>query len=261
MTLAAIALWLLAVTPSITDRHRIQPDELRIAVASNFSVAIAAIAERFEMETGVKVVVSPGSTGKHYAQIRNGAPFDLFLAADTLRPALLESDGLGVAGTRSTYTCGRLVVWSSVPDLVDAEGLILQEETYRFLAIANPRLAPYGRAAQEALQHLGLWDRLKPKMVRGENVSQAFQYVVSGNAELGFVSLSQIAGSNENIDGSYWEVPVEMYSPIIQQMILIKDSRSARRFMSFLARDEIRELIGAFGYQQTSPPDNSCRRP
>lgn len=224
-------------------------DEIHVAVASNFAGAITTIAKRFEMNTGHKVILSFGSTGKHYAQIKNGAPFDAFFAADVRRPQLLEEDGIALPGSRFTYAVGKLVLWSPKKDYVDSKGKILKHGEFRFLAIANPKLAPYGNAAVEVLQALGLWERLSQKIVRGENISQAFQYIRSGNAELGFIAYSQIKGSNQPMGGSFWEVPQELYSPIEQQAILLKDSEAAQAFLYFVRTEESLKIINDYGYK------------
>lgn len=219
-----------------------------MAVASNFADAITTIAERFEARSGHKVILSFGSTGKHYAQIKNGAPFDAFFAADVHRPELLEEEGIALSGTRFTYAAGKLVLWSSEKSYVDPEGSVLQHGEFRFLAIANPKLAPYGRAAQEVLEALGLWAKLSRQIVRGENISQAFQYVKSGNAELGFIAYSQVKRANHPIQGSFWEVPQDLYTPIEQQAILLKDSDAARAFLSFVRTDESLKIVHDYGY-------------
>jgi molybdate transport system substrate-binding protein len=223
--------------------------EVRVAVASNFAEAMTDIAQRFEASTGHNVKLSSGSTGKHYAQIRNGAPFDLFFAADARRPDLLERAGLAKAGSRFTYAVGKLVLWSPDPNYVDAEGKILEQGDFRHLAIANPKLAPYGRAAQEVLEGRGLWHVLSSRIVRGENIGQAYQFIKSGNAELGFVAYSQIKRPDRPPEGSVWDVPQSSYSPIEQQAVLINDNDAARAFLSFVRQIEISALIREYGYR------------
>jgi molybdate transport system substrate-binding protein len=219
--------------------------ELRIAVASNFTGAMSELAARFEENTGHEVKLSTGSTGKHYAQIINGAPFDLFFAADVHRPELLEAENHAVTGTRFTYAVGKLVLWSPDPGFVDAQGAVLRKGEYRFLAIANPRLAPYGRAAREVLDRLGLWEALGTRIVRGENIAQAYQFVSSGNAELGFIASSQVSDSEH---GSSWDVPREMYTSIRQQAVLLKDTGAGRAFIGFVRSEEALRIIGNYGY-------------
>lgn len=222
--------------------------ETRIAVASNFAEAIKTIAQGFEAETGHKVVPVFGSTGKHYAQIRHGAPFKAFFAADVRSPRLLEEEGIGVSGTRFTYALGRVVLWSPMAGYVDPEGRVLSKGEFRHLAIANPKLAPYGRAAREVLQSLDLWRGLRSHMVRGENVGQTFQFVKSGNAELGFIAYSQIKGAGRAAEGSYWEIPAGLYRPIEQQAVLLKEDTVARAFLDYVKGDAAREIIQGYGY-------------
>lgn len=236
------------------DRAGIAPGEnapnesIRVAVASNFKAAARALAARYELSTGTQVILLFGSTGKHVAQISNGAPVDVFLSADSARVARLESAGKTVPGTRFVYAIGKLVLWSSKPGLVDADGDILRSPEFRHIAIANPRLAPYGKAAMQVLESLELKDSLSGRMVRGENIEQAFQYVSSGNAELGFVANSQLAKSIWGSQGSSWEVPQELYAPIEQEAVLINDTRAAREFLGDLRSDAARKIIRDYGY-------------
>ena len=220
-------------------------DPIHIAVASNFSDAARALAARFEARRGERISLVLGSTGKLYAQIRHGAPFAAFLAADAERPRLLERQGLARPGSRFTYAVGRLVLWSPRPGYVDPRGEVLAKGDFRHLAIANPRLAPYGRAARQVLEGLGLWTALQDRLVRGENVGQAFQFVRSGNAELGLVALSQARRAG---GGSYWQPPAGSHAPIEQQAVRLTDAPAARAFLAFLRSDEGRGLIHSFGY-------------
>jgi len=224
-------------------------DEIRVAVASNFTEAIKSLAERFELNTGHKVTLIFGSTGKHYAQIKNGAPFDVFFAADARRPTILEDEGEAIRGSRFTYAVGKIVLWSPDPKFVDSDSEVLRRKNFRYLAIANPKLAPYGKAAQEALNKLGLWDGLTGSMVRGENIGQTFQFVKSGNAKLGLVAYSQLKRPGELIEGSLWEVPESLYSAIEQQAVLLKShNETARGFLSFVKSEESKARIRGFGY-------------
>ncbi|MFQ5642438.1 MAG: molybdate ABC transporter substrate-binding protein [Thiogranum sp.] len=223
-------------------------EEVRLAVASNFSVAITALAKHFEEDTGNRITLIFGSTGKHYAQIINGAPFDAFLAADMERPERLEQEGAALPGSRFTYAVGKLVLWSPKAGYVDTDGAVLERGAFRHLAIANPKLAPYGRAAREVLQARGVWGALGPRTVRGENIGQAFQFVRSGNAELGFVARSQVSWPGHPVTGSWWEIPQDLYTPIRQQAVLLKENAVARAFLSFMKTDSSRALIRAFGY-------------
>ena len=223
-------------------------DEIRVAVASNFRDAMSALASQFERESSHQVTLIFGSSGKQFAQIRNGAPFDAFFSADSTRPELLEREGLAVPGSRFTYALGKLVLWSPQADYVDPDGTILEYGNFRHLAIANPGLAPYGAAAREALEAMGLWNQLGNRLVRGENIGQAFQFVNSGNAEVGLVAWSQLKRSDAAIEGSYWLVPEHYYSPIEQQTILLQDTVEARMFMSFIRSEDSVRIIRTHGY-------------
>lgn len=222
---------------------------LRIAVAANFAPAMRALVADFRAREGGRLDVIIGSTGKLYAQIHHGAPFDALFAADERRPALLEAAGRVRAGSRFTYAMGRLALWSPQADRVDAAGQVLRDGPFRHLAIANPKLAPYGRAAQQVLQALGLWQTLRARTVRGENVGQALQFVRSGNAELGLVALSQVQPPGQPAPGSLWVVPPELYTPIVQQAVLLTDNPRAADFLRFVQTDEGRAIIQSFGYQ------------
>jgi molybdate transport system substrate-binding protein len=222
--------------------------EIRIAVASNFRPAMEVIAGRFTSRTGHEVVLISGSTGKQYAQIRHGAPFDAFFAADSQRPKQLEKDGAAVEGTRFTYALGKLILWSPVAGYADASGDVLKTGDFKHLAIASPELAPYGLAAQQVLQASGLWESLSSRLVRGENIAQAFQFVDSGSAELGFVAYSQICQPGKPLKGSFWDIPHSLYSPIEQQAVLLRDSEPARDFLRFVQSPEAMKIIGTFGY-------------
>jgi len=238
--LAGIVVSITAATPVIAD-------EIRVAVASNFRYAIEDLAPRFEQATGHDITVIFGSTGKHFAQIQNGAPFDIFLAADELRPRMLEEDGVAVSGSRFVYAIGKLVLWSADPDAtVNRERLIADD--YRFLAVANPTLAPYGRAARQTMRKLEIWETAYPRIVRGENVAQAYQYVVTRNADLGLVALAQIQIPGAGHSGSHWEVPPTYYDPIRQTAVLLEDTPATRAFAAFLREDETMAIIRSYGY-------------
>lgn len=241
-------LGLLALCVSITGSAA-SAAQVRVAVASNFAGAMEGLTADFEAATGHRVSLSFGSTGKHYAQIRHGAPYDAFFAADARRPRLLEEEGHGVPGSRFTYAIGRLVLWSPREGLVDDGGAVLRGAGFRHLAIANPRLAPYGRAAREVLEALGLWPGLRGRLVQGENIAQTFQFVASGNADLGFVALSQVRGPGGDREGSQWEVPPELFAPIAQEAVLLRDHPAARDFLEFVRSDRARALIRAYGYE------------
>lgn len=223
--------------------------EVIVAVAANFTAPMKEIAAAFERETGHKVSLSFGSTGNFRTQIVNGAPFQVFLAADDETPAALERDGHAVAGTRFTYAVGKLVLWSPGP-LVDAQGKILETGEFAHLAVANPKLAPYGKAAMQVLQKRGLTARLEPKIVWGQSITQTYQFVVSGAAELGFVALSQVHEDGK-MKGSAWLVPQEDYDPIRQDAVLLvqgKDEPAARELLAYLQREPTRAIIQRYGY-------------
>lgn len=218
------------------------------AVASNFSGTMERLVQRYQEQTGNTVSLAFSSTGKHYAQIRNGAPFDIFFAADARRPRLLEDDGLAVPGSRFTYAFGRLALWSADPELVDGEGKVLERGGFHRLAIANPRLAPYGEAARETLQSLGFWEALHGSLVYGENVNQTFHFIESGNAALGFVAHAQVIHRAERSGGSHWLVPEALYSPVEQQAVLLSDNAATRAFAAFIRSDEALAIIRRHGY-------------
>ena len=228
-------------------------NEIRIAVASNFYPTMKEVVKQFEIEAfdsskASKIVLIPGSSGKHYAQIINGAPFDLFFSADKIRPVLLEQQRISQKESRFTYALGKLALWSPIKGLVDSEGQILYDKDFRFLAIANPKIAPYGIATKETLVSMKLWQDMNEKLVRGENIAQAFQFISSGNAELGFVSFSQLMSPNFSVRGSFWEVPQSLYNPIEQQAVLLTDSSLGRDFMLFVQTDKALNIISKFGY-------------
>ena len=226
-------------------------DEVQVAVASNFSAPMQKLALAFERETGHKAVISVGSTGKFYAQIRNGAPFAVLLSADDETPTRLAQEGLALANTQFTYAKGQLVLWSAQPDVVDAQGQVLQGKLPGRLALADPKLAPYGLAATEALAKLGLSDRLTPNWIVGENIAQTYQFVKTGNAALGFVALSQVMSDGRISSGSAWVLPASLYSPIRQDAIVLKAAEhqpAARALMAFLRSDSARQLMASYGY-------------
>jgi molybdate transport system substrate-binding protein len=224
-------------------------EDLLVAVAANFAKPMEQLSVDFAQRSGHSIKVSTGSSGNFVKQIENGAPFAVFLSADEERPAKLEQDGNAVAGTRYTYAIGRLVLWSRKPGLIGSDpAQALNGEDVRHIAIANPDVAPYGRAAMQTLQALGLWDKMQLKLVRGEDVAQTYQWVVTGNAELGFVALSQVA---KDESGSRWLVPTDLYQPIRQQAVLLKmgqNNPAAQAFLSYLRSEPARSIITGFGY-------------
>ena len=226
--------------------------EATVAVAANFAAPAKVLAEQFSRETGHKIVLSTGSTGKFFAQIKSGAPFDVLLSADQATPQRLEAEKLAVAASGFTYAVGRLVLWSPLPSGVDDRGAVLRAGHFKRLALANPKLAPYGAAAQQVLEHLGLWAAVQPKLVIGENIAQTFQFVASGNAELGFVALSQTREGDKPPAGSHWLVPASLYAPIRQDAVLLargEANGAAREFVAFLRSNAARDVIRAYGYE------------
>jgi molybdate transport system substrate-binding protein len=225
--------------------------ETAVAVAANFAKPMQRLAPLFEQQTGHTLVLSFGSTGKLAAQIQNGAPFEVFLAADDEVPAKLERSAHAVYGSRFTYAIGRLVLWSRQPDLVDAKGEVLRADRFDRLAIADPRLAPYGAAAVQTLRALGLHERLQPRLVTGENITQAHQFVATGNAPLGFVALSQVQVDGRIAEGSAWLVPDRLHAPIEQQAVLLtsgRNSPAAAALLQFLRGETARTVIRGGGY-------------
>jgi molybdate transport system substrate-binding protein len=241
-TVAVYALLLVLLSGSVLA------DSLRIAVASNFSTVIDEIVAGFEEDSGHALSISLGSTGKHYAQIVNGAPFDLFLAADTERPQRLEREGRTVPGSRFTYAIGQLVVWAPRRETLDLPGALADRHVGR-IAIANPRLAPYGRAAKETLEALGLWQVTAPNLVRGENIGQAFQFVFSGNADIGLVALSQLVAHADAMGGARWQVPIDLHAPIAQQAVMLRDTQAGQAFMHYLRSPAAQNMIRDAGYR------------
>jgi molybdate transport system substrate-binding protein len=227
-----------------------KPD-VQVAVATNFEGPMRQIAAEFAKETGYRAAIASGATGALLTQIEQGAPFDVLLAADTKAPAQLETEGLAVPGTRFVYALGTLVLWSARPGYVDGAGAVLRNGDFQHLAIANPRLAPYGAAAEQALTSLKLLDVLRPRIVEGESIGQTYQYVASGNAELGFVALSQVEGQDTPRTGSSWVVPANLYEPIEQQAALLKrgaGNAAAHALLEYLRRQKVRDRIRASGY-------------
>jgi molybdate transport system substrate-binding protein len=226
-------------------------DEVQVAVAANFAGPFQQIAAGFATATGHQAVVSTGSTGKFHTQIANGAPFAVLIAADDETPTKLINEGLAVKGSSFTYAVGKLVLWSAKPGYVDAKGEVLKKGDFQHLAVANPKLAPYGAAAMEVLGKLGLADKLAPRIVQGENIGQAQQFVATGNAELGFVALSQVAVPGKPQIGSSWLVPAELYAPIRQNAVLLNagaNQAAAQALLRYLQSDAAKVVIQSWGY-------------
>lgn len=232
--------------------HAALADEVQVAVAANFTAPIQAIAKDFEKDTGHKLVASFGATGQFYAQIKNGAPFEVFLAADDSTPAKLEQEKAVVPGSRFTYAIGKLALWSPKDGYVDAKGDVLKKGGFQHLSIANPKTAPYGLAATQVLDKLGLKDKLAGRIVEGQNIGQAYQFVSSGNAELGFVALSQIYKDGKVTAGSAWIVPADLYEPIRQDAVILekgKDNAAAKALVDYLKGPKAAAVIKAYGYE------------
>jgi molybdate transport system substrate-binding protein len=226
--------------------------EVRAAVAANFTAAMNELSRDFTAATGRKVVASFGASGQLFAQISNGAPFDLLLGADKQYTGQLVDKGLGVADSRFIYARGRLALWSSTPGYVDAKGEILKKADFAKIAIANPRLAPYGRAAEQSLKAMGLYETLQARFVTGENISQAQQFVASGSVPLGFVALAQVNALPEAQRGSFWIVPTELYEPLDQEAVLLKSAQgnaAAKAFLTYLKTPEAQRIIRRYGYE------------
>lgn len=229
-----------------------QAAEAQVAVAANFAEPMKAVAAVLQKTTGHTLKLTLGSTGKLFAQIQNGAPFEVLLAADTRAPAQLEAEGLAQPGTRFTYATGKLALWSADPARVDARGEVLRRGDFRKLAYAAPKVAPYGAAAVEVMAQLGLARSLEPKLVQGESISQAYNFVHTGNAEIGFVALSQVLEGGRLKSGSVWVVPQQLYSPIRQDAVLLKrgaDNPAALALLALLKSPNIKDLIRSHGYE------------
>jgi molybdate transport system substrate-binding protein len=225
--------------------------EVTVAVAANFAAPMQKIAREFERDTGHRALLSLGATGKFYAQIKNGAPFAVFLAADDETPARLETEGAVVAGSRFTYAIGRLALWSKTPGYVDDKGAVLRKGDFGRIALADPKLAPYGAAAVEVLAGMGLLQGTQLRWVQGESIGQAYQFVATGNAPLGFVALSQVMVEGRLTEGSAWLVPAALHQPLRQDAVLLRqgqDNPAAVALMAYLRSDKARAVIRTYGY-------------
>ena len=244
LSLAAAALVLLCGTA--------HADDVQVAVAANFSAPAQKIAAAFERDTGHTIKLSFGATGKFYAQIEAGAPFDVLLAADQATPEKLVAEGKGLADTRKTYAIGKLVLWSADASLVDANGAVLKSDKWKHLSVADAKLAPYGQAAKETLAALKLADAVQPRIVTAENIGQAYQFVATGNAELGFVALGQVQPPDgSKVPGSMWVVPDALYTPLKQDVVVIaatKSKAAATAFAAYLGTEKAHEIAKAYGY-------------
>lgn len=239
------------IVSALACTHGARAETVSVAVAANFTAPMQKIAAAFEADTGHKATLSFGSTGKFYAQITHGAPFQVLLSADDTTPARLAAEGHALADTRFAYAIGALVLWSAQPGVVDAQGAVLKTGDFRHIALANPRVAPYGAAALQVMDKLGVTSRLQPRFVQGENIAQTFQFVSSGNAQLGFVALSQVMVDGRIDKGSAWQVPAHLHDPIRQDAVLLKAGQgnpAAEALLKYLRGDKARAVIKAYGY-------------
>ena len=243
---------LLTLTAALALSAAAQAEVVQIAVAANFTAPARALAEIFARTTGHEAKLSFGATGAFYTQIKNGAPFDILLAADDERPIRLEKEGDTVPGSRFTYTIGQLVLWSAKPGLVDGEGAVLKGGNFNKIAIANPKLAPYGAAAVETMDKLGLAAALTPKLVTGESIGQTYNFIATGNAALGFVALAQVLDGGKMKSGSMWVVPAKYHAPIIQDAVILKRAAAnpaAKAWMALMRSPNTQDFIRSYGYE------------
>lgn len=243
--LSALILSLLAIATA-------HADEVTVAVAANFTGPMQVISVLFERDTGHKASLAFGATGGFYAQIRNGAPFEILLSADDETPARLIKEGNGIAGSNFTYAIGKVVLWSADAKLIDAKGEVLKKGGFKHIAIANPKTAPYGAAALQVMGKLGVADNLKPLFVQGDNITQTYQFVATGAAELGFVAYSQVIKNGQIGTGSGWIIPGNLYDPIRQDAVLLakgKDKPAAIALLNFLRSEKAQAVIKSFGYE------------
>ncbi len=238
------------LVPLLGVTFQAQADDIYVAVAANFTAPMRQIALDFEKYTGHRIIASYGATGKFYAQIKNGAPFEILLSADANTPARLVKENCAVPGSQFTYATGKLVLWSAKPAVVDESGEVLKKGDFDHIAVANPKLAPYGAAAVEVMSSLGVYAALQPKFVTAENIAQAHQFISSGNAALGFVALSQVLKDGK-IEGSAWLIPAKLYQPIRQDAVILakgRDQTAAAAFMRYLKGEKATRVIKSFGY-------------
>ncbi len=241
----------LALAALATFALNVRAGEVSVAVAANFAGPMSAMSEAFTAATGHRLKMSVGASGKFYSQIVAGAPFEVLISADDETPKKLVAQGLAVPHTQFTYAIGKLVLWSAQPGVVDDQGAVLAAARFAHLAIANPKTAPYGRAAVEVLKARGLHESLAPKLVTGESIGQAFQFVATGNAELGFVALSQVVVPGKPVSGSYWLVPSSLYGQIRQDAVLLKRGEknpAALALLAYLKSAPAKAVTQAYGY-------------
>ena len=243
---------LLTLTAALALSAAAQAEVVQIAVAANFTAPARALAEIFARTTGHEAKLSFGATGAFYTQIKNGAPFDILLAADDERPIRLEKEGDTVPGSRFSYAIGQLVLWSAKPGIVDGEGAVLKGGNFNKIAVANPKLAPYGAAAVETMDKLGLAAALTPKLVTGESIGQTYNFIATGNAELGFVALAQVLDGGKMKSGSMWVVPAKYHAPIIQDAVILKRAAAnpaAKAWMALMRSPNTQDFIRSYGYE------------
>ena len=229
-----------------------QAAEIKVAVASNLANTLKEIAVEFQRDTGHQLAITPGATGKFYAQISHGAPFDVFLSADDETPRKLAQEGKAIAASQFTYALGRLALWSPSPDLVDKNADILKTDKFKYIAIANAKVAPYGQAAVQTMQKLGVLSKIEPRVVQGESIAQTFQFVSTGNAQLGFVALSQIFENGKIKTGSAWIVPEEMHEQLKQDAVVLqscKNTSACQALMDYLKSEKIKKMMSSYGYK------------
>lgn len=245
MRTAALAVMAVVVSTSCWS------SEITVAVAANFSKPLEDIAKNYQQDTGNTIKISSASTGKLYTQIANGAPFDVMLSADTKTPSKLVTEHYALAGSQFTYAQGRLALWAAKSGVVDQDGAVLKAGSAQHVALCNPKLAPYGQAAIETMTSMQVLPALKSKLVQGENITQAYQFVASGNADIGFVALSQIYKDGKVTSGSAWIVPAHYYKPILQDAVVLtasKDKKSAAEFLAYLKGAKTKALMQRYGY-------------
>lgn len=249
-----VILLLVVFPPQVNAADKAASQTLHVAVASNFLFPLKKLAVRFREETGIKLLISSGSTGMLYAQISNGAPYDVFLAADKERPRLLVEKGFAVKKSRVNYAYGHIILWGNDRQIVtekDSDDCRMRLEKSGRLAIANPQTAPYGMAAKESLQNLGLWKKLEPRIVYGNNIIHTFQFIATGNVDFGIIALSQYLRRGQQSPGCHWVIPEKYHAPLEQQAVILKKAEkniNAAIFMAFLTSDKIQASLKRLGY-------------
>ena len=231
---------------------KVQAVEIKVAVASNFANVLKEVAIEFQKDTGHQLAITPGATGKFYAQISNGAPFDVFLSADDETPRKLAQEGKAIASSQFTYAIGRLALWSPNPEMIDKTADILKTDKFKFIAIANAKVAPYGQAAVQTMQKLGVLTKIEPRVVQGESISQTYQFVSTGNAQLGFVAMSQIVENGKIKMGSAWIVPEEMHEQLKQDAVVLQSCKhmsACQALIDYLKSEKAKKLMASYGYK------------